>query len=190
MKTLALMRHANAAPASDDGSDKHRALTDKGIQAIHATKPQLIRAHLNPDLVLCSPATRCKQTLEHLAQADMFEDAFLQEEPRLYNAAPSIVFDLIHDISNSFDAALIIAHNPAMQQLALSLTGTGDETLIEALRGGFPTFGCALIHFDVSQWQDICLSSGLLEHFITPTVRYDGASGEGAAFFKADYNSI
>ena len=79
---------------------------------------------LAPDLVLCSPAVRARQTLDlvlpHLAGSPtvVYEDNF-------YLAAPSVLLARVRKIEAKVRHVLIVGHDPGMQGLALELSGAG-----------------------------------------------------------------
>jgi phosphohistidine phosphatase len=59
---------------------------------------------------------------------------------------------------------MLIAHNPGMQELAVSLTGGSHDRL----NAGFPT--AALAEFAVAtQWQQLAAAGARLVRFLTPS---------------------
>ena len=64
MRTLILLRHAHAEPASDGQADVDRALSAEGLAEAEAAGRWLSAQGLVPDRVLCSPARRTRETLE------------------------------------------------------------------------------------------------------------------------------
>ena len=62
---------------------------------------------------------------------------------------------------------LVVGHNPMMEDLAMALSGDGDEKARSALVAGFPASALAVIRFanDLSQTAP---GKGYLEAFFTP----------------------
>ena len=86
---------------------------------------------LAPELVLCSPAVRARQTLDlvlpHLAGGPtvVYEDNF-------YLAAPSVLLARVRKIEAKVRHVLIVGHDPGMQGLALELSGSGEAEALQA----------------------------------------------------------
>ena len=95
---------------------------------------------LAPDLVLCSPAVRARQTLDlvlpRLAGGPtvVYEDSF-------YLAAPSVLLARVRRIEAKVRHVMIVGHDPGMQGLALELSGSGEARKLQALAVKFPTAG-------------------------------------------------
>ena len=64
MKNLYLVRHANAYPSIEN--DKERILTPQGVKEVKAVAQKILQKDFAIDIVICSTATRTKQTLHHL----------------------------------------------------------------------------------------------------------------------------
>jgi phosphohistidine phosphatase len=158
MKHLLLLRHAKAAPAAGGMADRDRPLAARGqrdadlIGALIASEP--------PDLILCSPARRTRETLvgvlRHLKRPPqpLFVDA-------LYDGGTDYR-DAIMQAAGEGSRVLVIGHNPAVHRTALSLTGAGDAALYAMLGGKFPTCGLAVIAFDINDWKKLVRGSGEL----------------------------
>src|SRR4051812_21010657 len=68
MRTLVLLRHAKAEHPAE-GSDFDRRLTTRGLADATAAGAWLASSQLSPDLVLCSPATRTRETWSSVSAA-------------------------------------------------------------------------------------------------------------------------
>jgi phosphohistidine phosphatase len=62
VRTLVILRHAKATPYRGDDSDVDRPLTARGRADATAAGHWLAAHDLRPDLVLCSPARRTRET--------------------------------------------------------------------------------------------------------------------------------
>src|SRR5579863_6932821 len=65
---LYLLRHAKAVPQGE-GPDRERPLEQKGRRATQAIAGWIAEHRLSPELVLCSPSLRTRQTLDIVAPA-------------------------------------------------------------------------------------------------------------------------
>jgi phosphohistidine phosphatase len=68
---------------------------------------------------------------------------------------------------------MLIGHNPGIQDLALSLAGTGSE--IPRLRGKFPTAAVATLELSGS-WRELAPGSAELVSFVKPKELSRGAA--------------
>ncbi len=147
MRRLILMRHATAGPSL--GEDLARTLTAQGVREAAAAGRALAARGLNPDVVLVSPARRTQETWETMA--DLFPNARMETQLRLYDASADILMDAAED-EIDVETVMLIAHNPGLHQLAYNLStraarpaprdfppGTAAVFGFEARRPRFPT---------------------------------------------------
>jgi phosphohistidine phosphatase len=117
-----------------------------------------------PDLTLCSKATRARETLEALAgQTDTGKVLFFET---LYSEDAAGYLSLIRD-NGGPGSLLVIGHNPMTEDLAIAVSGDGDEKARAMLNHGFPTSGLAVIRFD-GDLATAAQGGGYLEAFLTP----------------------
>jgi phosphohistidine phosphatase len=128
---------------------------------------RFMQAHaIVPDLVLCSPARRTRQTLD-LVLPFLGPKPEIRFEDDLYPFAPEDVLDCLQRTANGHTHIMLIGHNPGMQSLGSVLAGAGDPALRSELAAKFPTCGLAVLTFEAG-WQDLAPSSGTLELFMVP----------------------
>ena len=124
-RTLILLRHAKAeTPGVLDDFD--RALTARGESDADAAGAWLANEKLHPDLVLCSPARRTRQTWSGasiaLQQGEPAAPApEVHYEERLYSGGRSEVFDLLRAVPDSVRTVLVVGHNPTMSEVSALL---------------------------------------------------------------------
>ena len=168
MLTLSLLRHAKSSWDDPSIQDFERPLAPRGEAAAPRMGAYMAEHQLAPELILCSPAARARQTLDlilpHLTGGPVVE----YEEP-LYLAAPSRLLARIRKIeSKAHQHVMIIGHDPGMHGLAVELAGSGGREDLDALASKFPTAGLAVISFKARRWAQVKPGSGHLEHFMTP----------------------
>ena len=163
MPQLLLMRHGKAVQ-SDSIADRERALTPRGVRDTQAIA-RVIARDFHPDRILCSPALRTRETLAALLPAigEVRDVAFVDE---LYDP-PGDYVSVISANAQASEQLLVIGHNPAVQETAVTLTGSGDRTLRSEIRDKFPTSAVAALAFD-RPWPGIEPLSGRLLAFLSP----------------------
>ncbi len=162
-RTLVLLRHAKSA-YPDGVADHDRPLAPRGKREAGLAGDWL-RASLPPiDAVLCSTATRARETLAHTAI-----DAPVRYVDRLYGATPGTVIDEINGVGDDVAVLLLVAHEPTMTQLALGLTGTDNANTdaAERISTKFPTSAIAVLHVS-GGWKGVELGSAELDAFHVP----------------------
>ncbi|MGV0835875.1 SixA phosphatase family protein [Mycolicibacterium thermoresistibile] len=164
-RTLVLLRHGKSA-YPPDCADHDRPLAQRGIREAGLAGDWL-RAHApRIDAVLCSTATRTRQTLECTRV-----DAPVHFADRLYDATPGTVIDVINGVTHHFDAdistLLVIGHEPAISRVALGLADGSNTTAAQRISEKFPTSAMAVLRTGVS-WDALALQGAALVAFHVP----------------------
>jgi phosphohistidine phosphatase len=168
VKTLYFLRHSKALAAEANTDDHARMLSERGERDASMMGEYLLAQGVHPQLVLCSPSTRTRQTFQ-LMQAAMERPLNVQYESKLYLASPKEVLDIVAGVEPSVRSLMVLAHNPTLQQLAYDLTETGDEKLKSELAQNFPTTALAELQFSAEEWAEIAPRSGTLKRFVMPS---------------------
>lgn len=167
MLTLSLLRHAKSNWDDAALEDFERPLAKRGENAAPRIGAYMAEHGLAPQLILCSPAVRARQTLDlmlpHLAGGPtvVYEDNF-------YLAAPSVLLARLRRVDAKLDHVMIVGHDPGMQALAVDLSGEGEPEMLQAVARKFPTAALAVIRFKARAWAKAGPGSGRLELFMTP----------------------
>lgn len=133
---LILLRHAHAEPQAGPGTDAERPLSLRGEAEAEAAAAWLTQ-HGLPERVVCSPAQRARQTLARVLDGAGYLDT--REDPRIYEATPGELMDVIAD-HRDCARLMLVGHNPGFESLAALLaTGqSGDHR-------GMPPAGIAVL---------------------------------------------
>lgn len=115
---LFLLRHAKTNPYSPTGQDFDRELLPRGYEQIDELKKLLKDKRIDPKIILCSSATRTRQTLAELQ--DLWPEASIQFIDALYMAEKEEILQLIID-QNSTDDLLVVGHNEGISDLVMNL---------------------------------------------------------------------
>lgn len=165
-RQLLLLRHAKAV-IGEAMEDFDRPLAVRGEKASETMGRYMAENGLVPDLVLCSPARRTSQTWE-IASAQLAPTAFHLVEDLYDFGSGEALLEVIRARGGTARRLLLVAHNPAIQNLALTLAGTGDKALRREMMEKYPTAGLAILGFGGSSWADTADGQGRLDGFVVP----------------------
>ncbi len=167
MKTIYMLRHAKSSWDDSSLPDHDRPLNERGRAAAPLVGAHMKRAGYLPDLVLCSTATRTRQTLE-AALAEAEAQPVIEFEEELYLAGPGEMLDLVRSVPDTVESVLLVGHNPGTGMLAAALSGDGLPERMDLMRAKFPTTGLAIIELSVDRWKDTVGGCGTLKEFVRP----------------------
>ena len=168
VRTLVLLRHAKAE-APGPISDFTRSLTKTGDADADAAGAWLADQGLRPDLVLCSPATRTRQTWQgvSVAMAQVHPDVAAPEvhyETTLYEGGRTDVIDLLRAVPDEVGVVLVVGHNPTVTDVSILLRPYDGLGRVEGLK----TCGLA-VHRAEGSWSET--EPGSMELFGQHTAR-------------------
>jgi phosphohistidine phosphatase len=160
MPTLYLLRHAKSSWDDPSLADHERPLAPRGQRAADLIGEHLRSAGIAPGVVLCSSAARARETLERVAP-----DGEVRIEDELYGASERELLERLHQLPAELDSAMLIGHNPALQELTLMLAAEGPE--LRRVHRKFPTAALATLAFD-GDWSGLRLDAARLVEFVRP----------------------
>lgn len=164
---LLLFRHAKSDWGQPDIDDIDRTLNSRGKAAALKMARYLKENGLLPNQIMCSTSQRTRETLARLLPC-------LPQEAQIH-----LLSDLYHDSEGDYQSfirkqagraqnLMVIGHNPAMENTALTLTGTADADAMADLKEKYPTGGLAVIDFDIADWSELQPGTGHLDRFVKP----------------------
>jgi phosphohistidine phosphatase len=169
MRRLILLRHAKTESNAPSGEDIDRRLDPRGLADAAAIGRWMAEQRCRLGHALVSTAVRARQTWE--AVAPMLGDATVEVTylRDLYLAEPADILRAIRE-AGGLDArcVMVIGHNPGLHELALMLTGSGNDDALRLLAGNLPTSGLLVIDFDIDDWGDVAFRQGKLMQFVSP----------------------
>ena len=118
----------------------------------------MLRCASVPDLVLVSPATRTRETLELVRVAAKI-DAPVHIDERIYEASVDDLLRVIADAEDEYASVLIVGHNPGLENLLTHFTGEVHT---------MPTAALAALTLDVANWRDAREATARLDWFVKP----------------------
>jgi phosphohistidine phosphatase len=160
---LVLMRHAKSA-YPPGVADHDRPLAARGVREAELAGNWL-RANVPAiDEVLCSTATRARETL---ARSGI--KARVRYAERLYGASPGTVIEEINKVADKVTTLLVVGHEPTISAVALALASPDDtdDDAAQRISAKFPTSGIALLNA-VGRWEHLEPGGAALVGFHVP----------------------
>ena len=147
MKTLLLLRHAKSSWSHNAGGDHGRPLSGRGGRAAPMMGQLILEQELVPDVVVSSTARRAIDTAQLVTESCGFSDT-VQTTDELYNASTAEWLSVLCDLPDEADRALVIGHNPGIEDLLLLLGGEHHRMSTAAL---------AHVQLPIDNWFDVTL---------------------------------
>jgi phosphohistidine phosphatase len=159
-KHFFLVRHAQAETSSPMSKDFDRMLTPTGMAEASKMGERLVQLAVKPSLIVTSPALRCADTAQLLAERMGYDTNAIREETDLYEASVRNLLAVINGLEETHGSVMLVGHNPAATYLA--------EFLTRAEIGSLPTNGVVYMTFEGQKWAEVTGQSGKLVWFEYP----------------------
>jgi phosphohistidine phosphatase len=159
MKTLLLLRHAKSSRDDPQAPDHERGLNERGKRSAIRMGNLLVKEKLVPDIILTSSARRAQNTCSLLVERSSYRGEVLLRND-FYAAEPKTIIKGLRDLADDYQSAMVIGHNPGLEELLLRLTGK-----VESL----PTAALAQVSLPIHHWRELSLDSpGKLQQIWRP----------------------
>ncbi len=137
-----LVRHGDAVPEEDAGSDRDRWLSPRGRESTRILARLLREQRLELDAILCSPLPRAVQTAELVAQGLDYIGTIVSLRCLEPSAHPRIASGAIAAAGR---AVMVIGHEPSISSVGAFLMGRPSFPPFRtaqccAIEDGKPTF--------------------------------------------------
>lgn len=174
-RRLVLVRHAKSA-YPPGVLDHDRPLAPRGVVDAKAAGAWLAANVGTPDHVVVSTARRARGTWTLAAGAlgyigaagyDAESPGPLTVDPRVYEASPQTLLDVVRELPSRVATAVLVGHNPGCELLVDLLAGDRDPAAAEAIAAKFPTSGIAVLELDVD-WAVLGPRAARLRAFAAP----------------------
>ena len=141
-RTLVLLRHAKSDWSGDE-ADIERPLADRGRRQAPDAGRWLAANIGSIGLAVVSPAARARSTWE-LVAAELDVPPPTRIDDRLYAASGAELLTVVRDLPDEVDTAILVGHNPGVEDLGSLLTGarprmTTSALAVITLPGSWPT---------------------------------------------------
>src|ERR1051325_3345599 len=111
MKTLFLLRHAKSSWKDETLADFERPLNRRGKHAAETMGEYLKAKGVVPELILCSPAVRARETLALVTKAAKWATE-VRYDQRIYEASGLRLAEVMAQIENDRKLVMMVGHNP------------------------------------------------------------------------------
>lgn len=166
-RIIHLLRHAKSSWDDPGLADLHRPLAPRGRRAAEAMRRYLEEEDILPDLILCSPARRTRQTLEGIAGA--VKGVPVRVEEGIYFAGELAVLGLLRSLPEGCGSVLVIGHNPTFEELAMELLDpdADHDPSLRRMASKYPTGALATLEGPAS-WSELEPGRCRLVSFVRP----------------------
>jgi phosphohistidine phosphatase len=158
MKTLFLLRHAKSSWKDETLADFERPLNRRGKRAAETMGDYFRSEGIVPELIVCSPALRARETLELVSKRAKWSTE-IRYDQRIYEASGMRLAEVVSQIDTDRKTALLVGHNPGMEELVLLLTAESVQ---------IPTGTCAKIAVKAGKWANAVDKRATLEWLVKP----------------------
>ncbi|WP_432073157.1 SixA phosphatase family protein [Streptomyces wuyuanensis] len=165
LRRLVVLRHAKSA-RPPGVADVRRPLAERGLRDAPAAGRWLRDADCVPDLVLCSPAVRARETWD-LAARELPADPRTRHDPRLYGADPAGLLAVVRETPDDVATLLLVGHNPGLEEFVLLLASEGLGDTVQRVEAKFPTSAIAVLTQQKS-WPEAAPGGSLLTDVAVP----------------------
>lgn len=159
MKRLIIMRHGKSSWNQTGIPDHDRPLKKRGKNDAPRMGRLLLESGILPDQIITSSAKRARATAILVAKSFDFSGQ-IEETSYLYHADPRQYIEKLNQLHNDIQTAMVVGHNPGMEDLIEELTGTWKR---------FPTAAIAVVDIPIQDWSELDLGvDGILRKFWLP----------------------
>ncbi len=158
MKTLLIMRHAKSSWSEPDLADFERPLNERGLKTARFMGKLIAKQGFQPSVILCSPAVRASQTAILVKDGGGLNGE-IRFDHRIYEASPHTLRQVVSEIDNLIETAMIVGHNPGIEGFIRYLTGNLEP---------MPTAGVAVIELNIDKWNAIDDGFGEIQKVFRP----------------------
>lgn len=143
--------------------DRDRPLAESGQRDARAIAQKMQQDNLRPDMILCSPARRTRETCEPVR--NIWPDVPATFPAHLYLASAGDLYEVLKQQDSARDTLMLIGHNPGIHGLVQLLSGEGEPALMTKLRGGYNAGSLSILETQCESWDDLlpggCRLNGL-----------------------------
>jgi phosphohistidine phosphatase len=160
MKTVLLMRHAKSDWGTQYATDLDRPLNARGQRDAPMMAAFLASHKLLPEIIISSPAQRARSTAETVASVRDFDGELIFDR-RIYLASPDMLVEVIRELPDEVETAMLVGHNPGMEDMIMMLCG-GNARM--------PTAAIAGLRMYAESWPEVRGGDAYLQWLIKPKI--------------------
>lgn len=160
MKTLYLVRHAKSSWDERGISDHDRKLNPRGLRDAPKMGDILKNKQCQPDIIYTSSAKRAHTTAKIIAEKLQYPVKDIVVTNRIYEATTNDLVNILNEIDDKFESAMLFGHNPSFTVLSNLLTDKYIDNM--------PTCSVSVIDLNADTWDKVESGSGKLIAFEYP----------------------
>ncbi|MEV6317453.1 histidine phosphatase family protein [Streptomyces sp. NPDC051776] len=164
-RRLVVLRHAKSA-RPEGVPDTDRPLAPRGRRDAPVSGAWLRDADCVPDLVICSPSRRTRETWD-LASAELPTAPPVRHDERLYHGSAEQLLAVVRETPADVGTLLLVGHSPGVEELILLLAGDGDPDALARTEEKFPTSAIAVLRTP-PPWPDLAPAGARLTSMTVP----------------------
>lgn len=155
-RTLVLMRHAKSDWSGDE-PDLSRPIANRGRRQAGEAGRWLDEHLPGLDFVVTSPAKRARSTWK-VAGGQCHHRPIVDTDERIYTLEHGDLLAVLREIDDDISSALLVGHNPGLDELVARLTGERVDMVTSSL---------AVMRFS-GRWRELTKGACQLEAFGRP----------------------
>ncbi len=159
-RELVLIRHTKTNLAELGQRDFDRALRKDRTDDAENMANHLKELGLQPDLILCSPALRTKQTAEFFCEKLKYDFNKIVFDMRLYESSAEDYLEVVRETHKEIEKLIVIGHNPSITLFANHFLKKEIDIV--------PTTGVVWLEFENDDWELQRKTPCQLKQFLTP----------------------
>lgn len=156
-KHLLYLRHGKSNTSIEAGTDEARTLLESGRERVKNTARAIREIGLIPDLIICSGATRARQTLEEVSKV-FGDDAEVEYKYTLYRQIESEIVAVINQTANSVKNLMLIGHEPTASEISYYFSNReiSNPDFTDYISQGISTAQCTVLESEkeFSKWEE------------------------------------
>jgi len=145
LKTLLILRHAKSSWRQSGLADQDRPLNKRGKRDAPRMGRLLRQEEIIPDVIISSSAVRARKTAQLVIEESGYEGE-LRLEDDLYAAEPEAYLEVLQQLPDDIQCAMVVGHNPGLEELLELLTQDWQR---------LPTAALARVDLDLDAWGNL-----------------------------------
>ena len=159
-RSLILIRHTKSSWTDFSLPDFDRPIKKDRVDDAIQMSSRLKSMDAEPDLIICSPAKRTRQTAEYFCDKLKYSKKDIWFDKRIYESTAEDVLQVIRETEANIKTLVVIGHNPSLTHLANMFAGNNIDEI--------PTTGVVWLEFNTTSWDIYKLTPGKLKAYLTP----------------------
>jgi phosphohistidine phosphatase len=159
-RQLILIRHTKSSWNDFSLPDFDRPIKKDRIDDAKNMAAKLKSLGIKPDLIICSPAKRTRQTAEYFCDKLKYDSSHIQFDKRIYESSAEEILQVTNEIEAKNKTVLLIGHNPSLTHFV--------NLFIENKIDDLPTTCVAWLEFESDNWEVYPQTPCTLKAFLTP----------------------